>query len=58
MGVGRSTLPDSRSAGLEARVEVDDGEVTVTMAEDPALQRIARVIAESVAGAITVHVRS
>jgi CBS domain-containing protein len=47
-----------RSAELDARVEVSDGEVTVSMADDPATRRIARTIAESVAGVITVHVRS
>ena len=46
-----------RSAGLECDVEVDDGVVNIADLEDAAQWRIAEVVAGSVSGVISVHVR-
>lgn len=46
-----------RSAGVECEVEVEDGRVRLRAPMDPHRRRVAEVIARSVPGVISVHVR-
>lgn len=46
-----------RSAGVECEVEVEDGRVVLHAPPDPHQRRVAEVIAGSVPGVISVHVR-